>query len=131
MAGTPASFLSIAFPVRYEWWPYLFHPSSSPHMKIFTNITTLRSPCWTDSLHFMDDFPPWLSLFPNLNTLDIVPRCLTSDEYKLAIVEKIIAQYPHIQVMTCDGTGGTIEDWRSGKQHYLPSISDDMNWDEE
>jgi hypothetical protein len=130
VADTSASFLSIPFSGGDQAWVHSSHPPCV-HRKKLTNITTLHSPWKTHCSKLFDDFLLWSPLFPNLNTLEITfPWSIILASHKLANVEKIIAKCPQIQVMVYNGTGGTIEDWRSGKQHRLTSVRDCTDWDE-
>ena len=124
---TPASYLATHFVVpddRYlrPWlrsFRRLRRRNSAPINLAQITAIQLSYTCKHPNLRV--DLPLWLSLFPELNTLDLDPATFrrTRDEEKLAIVEHLSIECPQLQIVTYNGIGGTLEDWRSEKQRHI------------
>jgi hypothetical protein len=56
---------------------------------------------------------------------------LLSWECKVGAVEKLTAEHPQIQIVKCDGVGGTLQDWRFGQHHHIdpPANDERLGWD--
>jgi hypothetical protein len=123
---TPASYLSTHFFVSTRFTSWL---RSSPGG--WTRITTIHLSHVPDLCRLLADFHYWMPVFTNLNTLEIetASRYVSCWEGKVRIVEELMAEHPRIQIVKCDGFGGTLQDWRSGKddRDTAPSENNQAN----
>jgi hypothetical protein len=83
---------------------------------------------------FMANLPLWSFIFPNLTTLSMYSPTFRgqSRDDTFAVMEDVFEKCPQIQVVGIDGTGGTLEDWRCGKEsplNFWPPFSDrSLGW---
>ena len=133
---TPTSYLSTSLvePVDPHLRPWLrsfhrFRRKTSARFDL-TQITAIQLSCTRRLPDLSVDLPLWLSLFPELNMLDLQARNFrgTRNEEILAFMEHLRVEYPQIQIVKYNGAGGTLEDWRSEKQFQFAEPSMDSNW---
>jgi hypothetical protein len=86
-----------------------------------TSITTISSRQY--DVHDLRVYLPlWSSIFPNLNKLKIHSTPFRrSRDVLLALIEDLIEKCPQIQVVVINRIGGTLEDWRCGKERFIGS----------
>ena len=131
---TPASYFSTRFVVSDGLRPWLHSFRYSCRKNLagidLTQITAIQLLCTCGIPSLMVDLPLWLSLFPELNMLDLESWFVYAArlEDKLALVEHLSVECPQIQIVTYSGVGGTLEDWRSGEQHYFDSPMEYSRW---
>jgi hypothetical protein len=91
------------------------------------SITTISSH-QDDVGGLMVDLPLWFLIFPNVHKLRIDSSSSEqSRSDKLTLMEDIIEKYPQIHVVVIDGIGGTLEDWRCGKEQSFESPRSDRS----
>ena len=125
---TPASYLATKFIApddRLRPWLRSFRrPRRKNQAPInLAQITAIRL-CTGRLSELRVDLSLWLSLFPELDTLELESRTFrgTRNEEQLAFIEHLSVECPRIQIVKLNGVGGTLEDWRSEKQHYIAPL---------